>query len=53
MNYYKGKGDATVQGNYRGLKLIDYIMWVMEKVVDILIQSCVNIDNMQFGFRCG
>ena len=53
INCYKGKGDATDRGNYRGLKLLDHVMKVMERVVDGLIRSCVNIDNMQFGFMPG
>ena len=31
VNIYKGKGDALVQSNYRGLKLLDHGMKVVER----------------------
>ena len=31
VNLYKGKGDALNRGNYRGLKLIDQVMKVLER----------------------
>ena len=34
---YKGKGDAVEWGNYRGLKLTEQVMKVLEKIVDDLI----------------
>ena len=34
LNLYKGKGDALETGSYRGLKLTEHVMKVMEKVVD-------------------
>ena len=34
VNLYKGKGDALNRGNYRGLKLIEQVMKVMERVVE-------------------
>ena len=37
INCYKGKGDATDRGNYRGLKFLEQ----------------VDINNMQFGFMPG
>ena len=30
QNLYKGKGDALDRGNYRGLKLTDQVMKVLE-----------------------
>ena len=53
VNCYKGKGDALERGNYRGLKLTDQVLKVMERVVEQLIRSIVNIDQMQFGFMPG
>ena len=40
VNIYKGKGDAFVQGNYRGLKLLDHGMKVVERVLDKLMTEC-------------
>ena len=53
VNCYKGKGDALERGNYRGLKMLDQIMKVLERVVERLIREKVNIDDMQFGFMPG
>ena len=53
VNCYKGKGDALERGNYRGLKLTDQVLKVMERVVEELIRKQVSIDEMQFGFMPG
>ena len=37
LNLYKGKGDALNRGNYRGLKLTEHVMKIMESVVDEMI----------------
>ena len=38
---------------YRGLKLTDQVMKLLERVLDSFIGKMVNIDNMQFGFVPG
>ena len=53
INCYKGKGDALVRGNYRGLKLLDQVLKVIERVLEPLIRAQVDIDAMQFGFVPG
>ena len=53
VNLYKGKGDALNRGNYRGLKLIEQMMEVLERVVEGLIRQIVEIDEMQCGFMSG
>ena len=53
VNLYKGKGDALNRGNYRGLKLIEQVMKVLERVVKGLIRQRVEIDEMQCGFMSG
>ena len=50
---YKGKGDALECGSYRGIKLLDQVMKVMERVIEKRIRSRVQLDEMQFGFRPG
>ena len=50
VNLYKGKGDALNRGNYRGLKLIEQVMKVLEHVVEGLVRQRVEIDEMQCGF---
>ena len=53
VNLYKGKGDALNRGNYRGLKLIDQVMKVLERVVESLIRQRVEIDEIQCRFMSG
>ena len=50
---YKGKGDALERGNYRGLKLTEQVMKVLERIVDGLIRQVVSVDASQFGFVPG
>ena len=53
INLFKGKGDAVERGNFRGLKLLEHLMKVFEKVIEKHIRDIVNIDEMQFGFMPG
>ena len=53
---YNGKGDVLDRGksgNYRGLKLTEQAMKILEKIVDSLIRQVVSIDDSQFGFGPG
>ena len=50
---YKGNGDALDRGNYRGLKLTEQAMKILERIVDGLIRQVVSIDDSQFGFVPG
>ena len=50
---YKGKGDALDRGNYRGLKLTEQAMKILERIVNGLIRQVVSIDDSQFGFVLG
>ena len=52
-NCFKGKGDAMVCGNYRGLKLLEHAMKLFERVMEKIIRDSVDIDSMQFGFMPG
>ena len=53
INLYKGKGDAMERSNYRGLKLLDHVMKVLERVFEKVIREKISIDDMQFGFMPG
>ena len=53
INCFNGKGDTTRYGNYRGLKLLEHTMQVLECTVDVIIRQQVDIDSMQFGFMPG
>ena len=49
----QGQRDALNRGNYRGLKLIEQVMKVLERVAEGLIRQRVEIDEMQCGFMSG
>ena len=53
INCFKGKDDALDRGNFRGLKLIDQVLKIIERIIETLIRSQINIDSMQFGFMRG
>ena len=53
VNVYKGKGDALVCGSYRGIKLLDQVMKIFERVLDRRIRERVTLNEMQFEFRPG
>ena len=53
VSVYKGKGDALECGSYRGIKLIDHVMKVLERVIEKRIRSRVEVSDMQFGFMPG
>ena len=53
LSLFKGKGEALDRGNYRGLKLTDQAMKLVERVLDSKIRKMVDIDSMQFGFVPG
>ena len=53
MNVYKGKGDALTCGSYRGIKLLEHAMKVLERVIEERLRKIVKIDSMQFGFTSG
>ena len=53
INCYKGKGDPLLRNNYRGLKLLDQMLKLLERILETIIRTQVNIDAMQFGFMPG
>jgi hypothetical protein len=53
INCYKGKGDPLLRTNYRGLKLLDQMLKLTERVMENIIRKQVEIDSMQFGFMPG
>jgi len=50
VSVYKGKGDALDCGSYRGIKLLDQVMKVFERVIEVKLRNRVKTDDMQFGF---
>ena len=53
VNVYKGKGDALECGSYRGIKLLEHVLKVFERVIEERVRRIVKIDDMQFGFMAG
>jgi hypothetical protein len=53
VNVYKGKGDALECGSYRGIKLLEHVMKILERVIESRVRKIVKIDDMQFGFMAG
>src|SRR5664279_4118418 len=53
MNVYKGKGDVLECGSYRGIKLLEHVMKILEGVIDGRVRRIVKVDDMQLGFTAG
>ena len=50
---FKGKGVVMDCGAYRGVKLLEHAMKIVERVLENRIRELVTIDDMQFGFMLG
>ena len=53
VNVYKGKGDTLTCGSYRGIKLLEHAMKVLERVIEGRVRKIAKIDDMQFGLMAG
>src|SRR2546425_2219059 len=53
VNVCKGKGNALECSSYRGIKLLDHVLKVLERVLEARLRKTVTIDEMQFGFSPG
>jgi len=45
---YKGEGDPMECGSYRGIKLLEHAMKVIERLFEHRIWQQIDIDDMQF-----
>ena len=50
---FKGKGDVMSCGAYRGVKLLEHAMKIVERVLEKRIRALVHLDEMQLGFMPG
>ena len=50
---FKGKGDVMSCESYRGVKLLEHAMKIVERVLERRIRTLVNLNKMQFGFMPG
>ena len=48
FSLFKDKGKAIDRGNYRGLKLTEHMLTVVERITEVIIRN-----NMKFGFMPG
>ena len=47
VRIYKQKGDPLGCGNYRGIKLLEHGMKILEKIIEGRLRKTVEIDPMQ------
>jgi len=50
---YKEKRDPMQCGSYRGIKLLEHAMKVVERIFEQRILHQIHIDDMHFGFMKG
>jgi len=50
---HKDKGDTIECGSYRGIKMIEHVLKIFERFVEVQVKENIKIDNMQFGFMGG
>ena len=47
------KGEAVDRCNYRGLKLTEHVLKMVERILEVINRDVVYVDDMQFGFMPG
>ena len=50
VQIFKEKGDVMNCGSYRGVKLLEHGIKVIERVLERRIRALVDMDEAQFGF---
>ena len=50
VHIFKVKGDVISCGSYRGVKLLEHAMKIVERVLERRIRALLNLNKMQFGF---
>jgi len=50
---YKGKGNPMECGSFRGIKLLEHAMKLVERIFENRIRQQIDIDDMQFGVMKG
>ena len=50
VQVFKGKGDPLNSNSRRGIKLLEHVFKMYEKVLDRRLREVIDIDKMQYGF---
>jgi len=50
---YKGKGDPMECGSYRGIRLLEHAIKVVERIFEHRIRQQIEVDDKQFRFMKG
>ena len=53
IKMYKQKGDVLECGNYRGIKLLEHVFKIFERIVEGRLRVLIDIHEQQFGFMKG
>src|SRR4051812_43171870 len=53
VNVCKGNGNALECSSYGGIKPLEHVLKVLERVIEARIRKIVKTDEMQFGFSPG
>src|SRR6267154_3262622 len=53
VNVYKGKGNALECSSYRGIKLLEHVLKVLDRVIEARVRGLVKLEEMQFEFSPG
>ena len=53
VKFYKQKGDILNCENYRGIKLLEHVLKVLERVLEGRLRELVPVHRHQFGFMSG
>ena len=53
VKIYKQKGDVLECGNYRGIKLLEHVFKIQERVMEGRLRALIEINEKQFGFMKG
>ena len=53
IKFYKQKGDILNCENYRGIKLLEHVLKILERVIEGRLRELVPIHRHQFGFMSG
>ena len=50
---YEGKGDPMECGSYRGIKILEHAMKVVERISENRIRQQIEVNDLHFGFMKG